>query len=155
MMGDAVPQTPWDLPLLFSRMDVFRFTRNGACPTIDLLARRIGLSRDGTRAPMQVRNGGGLRAALLVSPLLHLRMDDFLSNRWGPPQVVVRLFTSVRMLTHGGSVLRIAFCRYMLKSTGQEQNLNINNRLQAIISSCVDIVVNVSYLIIINDSSGR
>jgi hypothetical protein len=89
MMGDAVPQTPWDLPLLFSRMDVFRFTRNGACPTIDLLARRIGLSRDGTRAPMQVRNGGGLRAALLVSPLLHLRMDDFLSNRWGPPQAKV------------------------------------------------------------------
>ena len=56
-MGDAVPQTPWDLPLLFSRMDAFRFTRNGACRTIDLLARRIGLSRDGTRAPMQVRNG--------------------------------------------------------------------------------------------------
>jgi hypothetical protein len=23
MMGDAVPQTPWDLSLLFSRMDVF------------------------------------------------------------------------------------------------------------------------------------
>src|ERR1700733_44636 len=57
LMGDAVPQTPWDLPLLFSRMDAFRFTRNGACRTIDLLARRTGLSRDGTRAPMQVRNG--------------------------------------------------------------------------------------------------
>ena len=38
-------------------MDAFRFTRNGTCRTIDLLARRIGLSRDGTRAPMQVRNG--------------------------------------------------------------------------------------------------
>src|ERR1700677_4829618 len=57
LMGDAVPQTPWDLPLLFSRMDAFRFTRTGTCRTIDLLARRIGLSRDGTRAPMQVRNG--------------------------------------------------------------------------------------------------
>src|SRR3982074_896595 len=34
MMGDAVPQTPWDLPLLFSRMDAFCFTRNGACRTI-------------------------------------------------------------------------------------------------------------------------
>ena len=28
---------------------------------------------------------GGLRAAVLFSPPLHLRMDDFLSNRWGPP----------------------------------------------------------------------
>ena len=56
-MGDAVPQTPWDLALLFSRMDVFRFTRIGACRTIDLLARRIGQRRDATRAPMQVRNG--------------------------------------------------------------------------------------------------
>jgi hypothetical protein len=36
---------------------------------------------------------GGLRAALLVSPLLHLRMDDFLSNRWGPPQEYI-LFLS-------------------------------------------------------------
>ena len=39
---------------------------------------------------------GGLRAALLVSPLLHLRMDDFLSNRWGPPQTVVFAFQDVR-----------------------------------------------------------
>src|SRR6202521_3569180 len=37
LMGDAVPQTPWDLSLLFSRMDRFRFTRIGACRTIDLL----------------------------------------------------------------------------------------------------------------------
>ena len=57
LMGDAVPQTPWDLPLLFSRMDAFRFTRNGICRTIDLLARRIGQRGDATRAPMQVRNG--------------------------------------------------------------------------------------------------
>src|ERR1700678_202497 len=33
LMGDAVPQTPWDLPLLFSRMDAFCFTRNGTCRT--------------------------------------------------------------------------------------------------------------------------
>src|SRR5438552_18460100 len=32
---------------------------------------------------------GGLRAAVLFSPPLHLRMDDFLSNRWGPPQVSI------------------------------------------------------------------
>src|SRR5450432_3926689 len=51
------PPSPRDLALLFSRMDAFRFTRNGACRTIETLARRIGLSRDGTRAPMQVRNG--------------------------------------------------------------------------------------------------
>src|SRR5579863_2312222 len=56
LMG-APPPTPWDLPLLFSRMDAFRFTRIGPCRTIDLLARRIGQRRDATRAPMQVRNG--------------------------------------------------------------------------------------------------
>jgi two-component system invasion response regulator UvrY len=28
---------------------------------------------------------GGLTAAVLITPPLHLRMDDFLSNRWGPP----------------------------------------------------------------------
>src|SRR5690242_18312387 len=37
LMGDAVPQTPWDLSLLFSRMDVFRFTANGTCRTIERL----------------------------------------------------------------------------------------------------------------------
>src|ERR1700682_1001895 len=56
LMG-VPPPTPRDLALLFSRMDAFRFTRNGTCRTIETLARRIGLSRDGTRAPMQVRNG--------------------------------------------------------------------------------------------------
>ena len=53
----APPPNPRDLPLLLTRMDAFCFTRNGSCRTIVLLARRIGLSRDGTRAPMQVRNG--------------------------------------------------------------------------------------------------
>ena len=56
VMG-APPPNPRDLPLLLTRMDAFCFTRNGSCRTIVLLARRIGLSRDGTRAPMQVRNG--------------------------------------------------------------------------------------------------
>src|SRR3954447_7796247 len=27
---------------------------------------------------------GGLRAAVRISPLLHLKTDGFLSNRWGP-----------------------------------------------------------------------
>ena len=56
IMG-ALPPNPRDLALLFSRMDAFRFTRNGVRRTIDLLARRIGQRRDATRAPMQVRNG--------------------------------------------------------------------------------------------------
>src|SRR5579863_1774801 len=89
LMGDAVPQSPWDLPLLFSRMDAFRFTRNSSCRTIDLLARRIGLSRDGTRAPMQVRNGRRPHGRLLVSLPHHLRTDEFLSNQWGPPHIIV------------------------------------------------------------------
>src|ERR1700719_2400392 len=56
MMG-APPPNPRDLSLSFSRMDSFRFTRNGACRTIEMLARRIGQRRDATRAPRQVRNG--------------------------------------------------------------------------------------------------
>jgi transposase len=28
---------------------------------------------------------GGFTAAILLSPLLHLRTTDFLSKRWGPP----------------------------------------------------------------------
>ncbi len=56
-MGDAVPQTPWDLSLSFSRMDVFCFTANGTCRTIERLDRRVGQRRDATRAPIQARNG--------------------------------------------------------------------------------------------------
>src|SRR5579863_3040660 len=68
LMGDAVPQTPWDLPLLFPRMDAFRFTQNSTCRTIDLLARRTGQRRDATRAPMQVRNGWRPHGRLLDQP---------------------------------------------------------------------------------------
>jgi putative transposase len=46
LMGNAVPQTPWNLPLLFSRMDAFRFTRCGDFRQIDLLASRIGQRGD-------------------------------------------------------------------------------------------------------------
>ncbi len=83
LMGDAVPQTPWDLAHSFPRMDVFCFTRNGTCRTIDLLARRIGLSRDGTRAPMQVRNGWRPSGRPSDQPLLHLRMVDFFVQLMG------------------------------------------------------------------------
>ena len=56
MMG-ALPPSPRDLALLLSRMHAMRFTRNRTCRTIEKLARRVGLRRDATRAPMQVRNG--------------------------------------------------------------------------------------------------
>jgi len=86
-MGGTVPHAPWDLPLLFSRMDAFRFTRYGDCRTIDLLARRIGQRGDATRAPMQVRNGRRPHGRLLVQrPPLYLRTAVFLSNQPGPPQ---------------------------------------------------------------------
>src|SRR6266446_1599085 len=67
MMG-APPPNPRDLPLLFSRMDAFRFTRNGTCRTIEMLARRIGQRRDATRAPRQVRNGWRPHGRLLGQP---------------------------------------------------------------------------------------
>ncbi len=82
----ALPPSPRDLALLLARMDAFRFTRNGTCRTIVLLARRIGLSRDGTRAPMQVRNGWRPAGRRSDQPQLHLKMDEILSKRWGPPQ---------------------------------------------------------------------
>src|ERR1700689_3829313 len=67
IMG-TLPPNPWDLALLFSRMDAFPFTRIGACPAIDLLARRIGLRRDWSRAPMQVRNGWRTSGSLRGQP---------------------------------------------------------------------------------------
>src|ERR1700678_2279641 len=57
LMGDAVPQPPWDLSHSFSRMDVFCFTAHGTCRTIERLDRRVGQGGDPPRAPIQVRNG--------------------------------------------------------------------------------------------------
>src|SRR5580704_7935780 len=74
MMG-ALPPNPRDLPLLFSRMDAFRFTRYGDCRTIDLLARRIGQRGDATRAPMQVRNGRRPHGRLLAQQPAALSKD--------------------------------------------------------------------------------
>src|SRR6202163_3172600 len=59
------PPTPRDLSLLLSRMDAFRFTRNGACRTIEMLDRRTGQRRDATRAPIQARNGWAAHGRLL------------------------------------------------------------------------------------------
>ena len=84
-MGDAVPQTLWDLSLSAGLAD-FALAKFRALSKIEMLARRIELSRDGTRAPTQVRTGG-LKTASHVTPF-HLQIGpDFLSNRWGPPQL--------------------------------------------------------------------
>ena len=88
--GGSVPQTPWDLPLLFSRMDAFCFTRNGTCRTIDLLARRIGLSRDGTRAPMQVRNGWRPSGRRLGQPAAPSKNGRFFVQPMGSTSVDIR-----------------------------------------------------------------
>src|ERR1700674_1841978 len=64
MMG-APPPNLRDLSLLLSRMDAFRFTRNGACRTIEMLDRRTGQRRDATRAPIQARNGWAAHGRLL------------------------------------------------------------------------------------------
>ena len=68
------------------------------CRTIVELDRRIGLSRDATRAPIQARSGWWPSGRLLVSPLHHLRTGKILSNRWGPPH----LSSSLTSLTFGG-----------------------------------------------------
>ena len=68
MMG-ALPPSPRDLTLLFSRMDgAFRFTGNSTCLTIEMLDRRIGQRRDATRAPIQARNGWRPHGRLLNQP---------------------------------------------------------------------------------------
>src|SRR5271157_4108725 len=86
MMGGSAPQTPRDLTLFFSRMDIFRFSDLRSWRTMERLDRRIGQRRDATRAPIQARNGWRPSGRLLVSPLHHLRTGKILSKRWGPPQ---------------------------------------------------------------------
>src|SRR5271170_2031074 len=88
LMG-ALPPNPRDLALLFSRMDTFRFTRNGACRTIDLLARRIGPSRDGTRAPMQVRNGWRPHGRRLDQPAAPSKNGRFFVQPMGSTSVLL------------------------------------------------------------------
>jgi DNA-binding NarL/FixJ family response regulator len=51
---------------------------------------------------------GGLTAAVLVSPLLHLRMDDFLSNRWGPPHTTTREREVLQLVAEGKSNKEVA-----------------------------------------------
>jgi hypothetical protein len=66
LMGTPSPN-PWDLSLLFSRVDVFRFTRSGSCRTIDMLERRTGPRGDATRAPIQARSGWRPHGRLPIS----------------------------------------------------------------------------------------
>jgi hypothetical protein len=68
LLGDAVPQILWDFPLSAGLAD-FALAKFLALRRIKMLARRIELSRDGTRAPTQVRTGGR-KAASHVIPFL-------------------------------------------------------------------------------------
>jgi hypothetical protein len=81
MMGDAVPQTPWDLSLLFSRMDGFSLLHTA--PAVQSKCLIGGQGYAGMRPERRFKPGmeGGLRAALLVSPPLYLRIAEFLSKR--------------------------------------------------------------------------
>jgi hypothetical protein len=49
-----------------------------------------GYGNAGMRPERRFKPGmdGGLTAAVLVSPPLHLRTPEILSKRWGPPQAV-------------------------------------------------------------------
>jgi hypothetical protein len=52
---------------------------------------------------------GGLRAAVLVSPPHHLRTAEFLSKRWGPPQLSRALIDfESRSITKDGTLFRSA-----------------------------------------------
>jgi len=86
-MGGSAPQTPRDLALFFSRMDILGFSDLRSSRIMERLDRRIGQRRDATRAPIQARNGWRPSGRLLVSPLRHLRTGKILSKRWGPPHV--------------------------------------------------------------------
>jgi len=86
-MGDAVPQTPWDLSLSFSRMDVFPLLQTATAVQSRGLIGRQGYA--GMRPERRFKPGmdGGLTAAVLVSPPLHLRTLEILSKQCGPPQL--------------------------------------------------------------------
>ena len=85
MTGGSAPQTPRDLPLFFTRVDGFALVVIRDRRILERLDRRIGQRRDATRAPIQARMDGGLRAASWISPPHHLRTREILSKRWGPP----------------------------------------------------------------------
>ena len=89
-MGDSVPQTPWDLSLSFSRMDVFALLHTAPAVQSRGLIGRQGYA--GMRPERRFKPGmdGGLTAAVLVRPPLHLRTVEILSKQWGPPQSLLK-----------------------------------------------------------------
>ncbi len=108
--GGLCPQTPWDLSLLFSRMDVFALLQTApAVQSRGLIGRQGNV---GIRPERRLKPGmdGGLTAAVLVSPPLHLRTDEILSNQWGPPHSLIT--TPFRKTTHLTRIVAISsLCR--------------------------------------------
>jgi len=98
-MGDSVPQPPWDLSLSFSRMDVFALLQTAPAVQSRGLIGRQGNA--GMRPERRFKPGmdGGLTAAVLVSPPLHLRTAEILSKQWGPPQTPKDAQTLLQRLT--------------------------------------------------------
>ena len=74
--GDSVPQTPWDLSLSLSRMDVLALLQTAPAVQSRGLIGRQGNA--GMRPERRLKPGmdGGLTAAVLVSPPLHLRTPE-------------------------------------------------------------------------------
>src|ERR1700675_1291991 len=106
MMGDSAPQTPRDLALFFSRMDVFCFSGLRSCRTLERLDRKTGQRRDATRAPIQARNGWRPSGRFLVTPPHHLRKGKILSNLWGPPQRPGTMYSLVIISIPGENACR-------------------------------------------------
>src|ERR1700680_5046673 len=92
LMG-APPPNPRGFTPFFFRMGGFLLIPNRTCRTIETLARRIGLSRDGTRAPMQVRNGWRPAGPLLGQQPAALSKDGrFFVQPMGSTSLVRRLY---------------------------------------------------------------
>jgi hypothetical protein len=84
-MGDAVPQTLWDLPLLFPEWMLSALL--DAATAVQSICLLGGQGNEGTRPERRCKSGmdGGLTAASFVSsPPLYLRTAVFLSNQPGP-----------------------------------------------------------------------
>ena len=87
MMGDAVPQTPWDLPLLFPEWMLFALLDPAsAVQSICLLGGQGSPGMEPERRCKSGMDGGLMAASLITSPPLYLRTAVFLSNQPGPPQ---------------------------------------------------------------------
>ena len=87
MMGDAVPQAPWDLPLCFPEWMLFALLDPAsAVQSIYLLGGQGSPGMEPERRRKSGMDGGLIAASLITSPPLYLRTAVFLSNQPGPPQ---------------------------------------------------------------------